>query len=226
MSALHVRDVRIGAYIGFAGYASVLACTKTARTDLEVSEITGIRHAQTRRLLKQFLSLRLIHRVGWQKRPHGLDAPIYLIGPGENAPASLTVDGRPMPYADHRHRLQARVVAFASLIHALEDPMTLGELERQSGIVGGRLSDLTRHLLHPDIRLIHVCAWQRRDGAPGGAPMRVMRYGPDMPDARRPRPNEAVKRAVKRAQKDIHKPAWDRLVIGLKRNAGFQSARA
>lgn len=224
MSALFVRTAKSGAYVGFAGYASVLACTKKPVTDLQVSATTGVHHPYIRRLLKQFMALRLVHRVGWEPRPRGVDAPIYLIGPGENVPPRMTVGGRPMPHADHRHKLQERVVAFASVIHALEDPLTLIELERQSGIVISRLSELTRHLLHADIRLIYVCAWVWRD-TPGGPPMRVFRYGVDLPDARRPK--RRVQEVVReRTQRDLKLTGWDRTVIALKRNAGFQAARA
>ena len=229
MSALRVKhdgdkQRRSGAYIGFSGYASILACTKTPVTDVQVAEITGIGQPCVRRLLKQFHALRLIHRVGWELPKHGFDKPIYALGPGEDVPTRMAANGKPMPHADFRPRLQERVVAFASVIHALDQPMTLAELEAQSGVFGSRLSELTRHLMRPEVRLIRICAWQRRQ-APGGRPVRVLEYGPDQRDAPRPRLIKS-KAARDRARRHILRPHWDQMVMTLKREAGFPRARA
>lgn len=216
-----------GAYIGFAGYATILAILKQPCYHVEIAALTGIHAPKLRPLLKQMHILGLIHRVGWHKPARGCHMPIYRLGPGEDAPVPIAATGRPQPHHDFRPLLTPRMVAFASAIQVLMDgPITCGDLERESGISLGRLNELLAHMRKPEIRLIHVAAWEpRRDGS--GPMTRMYRFAPDAKDVPRPRVNRKERtrnRAI--ARRDIQRPAWDQTVMSLKRIAGFESARA
>lgn len=217
------RPRRSGAYIGFAGYATILACLKQPRTDVEVADITGIWQGGVRSLLKQFHALRLIHRVGWVRPSgRGFDKPVYLLGRGDDVPAKLTQAGGAMPFADFKPRLQERVITFASLVHALEHPITLADLAAQSGVYGSRLSEITRHMMSAPVRLIFICGYETVT-LKGGGTARILQYGPDRRDVRKP--PTACRITRERRRRDIRRPQWDQLVMSLKRGAGFEIAR-
>lgn len=216
---------RAGAYIGYNGYATLLACLKTPRTYVEVAEITGVYAPKLRRLLKQFHAMRLIHRHGWFKPSHGCDIPIFALGDGQDAPIPLTKAGKPQPYQDHKPKLCPRVVAFASLVHALKmGASSMATLQHESGF-SQPLSTLLSHMRSPAIRLVTVTGYQRRsDGS--GPWIALYEWLPDGKDAKRPGPQTPErKREMDRVRRAIGRQAWVQTVFALKRNAGFQAAR-
>lgn len=207
---------KTGAYIGYAGYASVLAVVRIAGVAPAslVALVTGIDPQRTRLLLKQFLVMRLVHRAGWHRPTgRGIDLPLYAFGDGEDAPARPTADGRPMPHADFRPRIERRVLQFASVCHAMTDePACMQKLEHESGVCMPRLSELLAHMTSPAVRIAHIGAWQARPGQPGGPPMKAYMMGFRKCDANRPKPRGRTLRDERRMlESRLAKPMWKQM---------------
>ena len=110
---------RCGAYLGYAGYASILACTRDPVTARELAERLAVGRLEMRRILKAFHAMRLVHVHGWMK-PHknGIDVPAYQIGDKPDVPARVTANGKPMPHADFVPKLKPKMLSFGAMMHA------------------------------------------------------------------------------------------------------------
>lgn len=215
-----------GAYLGYRGYAVILAILKRPGTSDHVAATTGAGAQGMRVLLKQFNALRLIHRVGWVHPKSGFPAPIYKLGEGEDAPAPLTADGRPMPHCGHRPALRRNVVAFASLIHAMADESRATKLAVESGMSESRMRELLAFMRKPEIKLIHIAAYDP-GGRLGGKAAALYQYAPDTRDAQPPRPQQRQREKQRDfRRRDIVRDQWSQTVLGLKRIAGIVQPRA
>lgn len=215
---------RAGAYIGFQGYATILATIKTqAMTVPAIASITGVNESKLRRLMKEFLALRLVHREGWHKPTRGCHLPMYRQGDGDDAPIPMTPKGKPQPYHDFKPSLAPRVVAFGSLVQVLASgPVSKSTLMQQSGISMSRISELLAHMRKPEIRLVNIAAWERRrDGC--GPPTALFKLNPDAKDAQRLKP--IGRQVCDIARRDIRRGKWGLTVAALKRHAGFELAK-
>lgn len=216
---------RSGAYVGYVGYAKILACLLAhgPMTHLKIAEVTGIYHAKLRGMLKQFRALKLIHRIGWEKPKHGFDIAIWQLDEGDDVPAPLNNFGRPQAYQDHRPALIPRIVAFASLIDALRlEPSTRSQLEHQSGIAHGSLSRALDYMRKA--HLITIASYSRRsDGSGPWIPHYV--WNPGGANVTKPQPKTSAERDNRKTARVLTLNGWDRTIVGLKRSAGFQAAR-
>lgn len=208
-----------GAYMGFAGLACVLAMTKNPTAPPDVTKTIGISIKRAAGILRQFWLLGLVHRCGWIKPKHGFPTPIYKIGTGEDVPAMIGAEGRPHAYADMRPKcMEPRIVAFASVIQAMELPVSVAELCHQAGISDSRLRELLRHMNQRDIGLAYIAGYQpREDNA--GPPMALWCYGINKRNA--PRPVAGPRRRNKR-KTDLVRHPWANTVMDLRRNAGIK----
>lgn len=213
---------RAGAYVGYVGYAKILAATAEPRTHAEISAITGVYEKGLLRLLKQFRAFGLVHRVGWVKPDHGFAMAQWKLGMGEEAPVPLNAKGRPQAYHDQRPKMQPRAVAFASLVNALQQgASSRTSLMEQSGLPHGALHRVIA-AMHK-MKLITVAAWTRReDGCGPWIP--CYEWGPGVPNI--PRPKARKRKDYRKMRREMALPAWARTVVGLKRQAGFQAAKA
>lgn len=210
---------KTGAYMGFAGLACVLAMTKNPTSPHDVVKTIGIGLKRASGILRQFWLLGLVHRVGWVKPKHGFPTPVYKIGDGEDVPAMIGRDGRPHAYADMRPKvMEPRVVAFASVLQAMELPVTVAELGRQSGLSESRLRELLRLMNAPDIGLAYVAGYEPRDDGMG-AHAALWCYGINKRNAPRPAPGPRIRHKRKT---DLVRHQWANVVMDLKRNAGIK----
>lgn len=211
-----------GAYMGFAGLASMLAMTKRPTSPHDVTKTIGLGIKRSSGVLRQFWLLGLVRRVGWIKPTNGFPTPVYQIGDGPDVPAMIGRDGRPHAYADIRpKRMEPRVVAFASAVMAMALPMTVAELCRESGLSESRLRELLRYMNKPEIGLAYIAGYQRRDDGKG-AHAALWCYGINKRNAPRPvaGPRNRNKRKV-----DLARHPWANAVMYLRRNAGISRPR-
>ena len=207
------RAHKCGAYLGYAGYASILACTREPVTARELAERLAVGRLEMRRILKAFHAMRLVHVHGWMK-PHknGIDVPVYQIGDKPDMPARVTANGKPMPHADFVPKLRPKMLSFGALLHALREPRTLDDLERESHITRSTLAPLLRHMKRPGLRLVHIHGWApRADGY--GPPSRLFMAGGNN-DAPRPKPRGRNPR--RNITRDIQRPAWGSMILQLR----------
>lgn len=210
---------KTGAYMGFAGLACILAMTKKPTSPHDVVKTVGIGIKRASGILRQFWLLGLVHRVGWIKPTNGFPTPVYQIGDGEDVPAMIGSKGRPHAYADMRPKImEPRVVAFASAVQAMELPVTVVELCRQSGLSESRLRELLRVMNAPDIGLAYIAGYEPRDDGMG-ALSALWCYGINKRNAPRPKAGPRI-RNKRRA--DLVRHPWANVVMDLKRNAGIK----
>jgi hypothetical protein len=210
---------RTGAYLGYRGYAVILAILKRPGTPDHVATTTGAGMPGIRRLLRQFHTLRLLHIVGWVKPSNGFPAPIYKLGEGIDEPAPLTRAGQPMPHCGRAPRMQRNVVAFASLIHALAEETPAAKLAIQSGMAASRLRELLQYMRRPEIRLVHIAAYEPQ-GRLGGPAVRLYQYNPGASDARYQKPRKHTRSRAPRLR-DLARDPWAQMTLTLKREAGM-----
>lgn len=215
-----------GAYLGYVGYAALLAATKQEVSATKAAEIIGAHRDTVRRLLGQFRTLGLVYRSGWvRESTNGFDQPLYRIRveDEQDVPARLTSAGGPMPHADHEHKPQERVRSFASLVEALKnDCLSRGELAEKTGLSAARITKVLSYMASPGVKLIYVADWRWRGGKPGGPPSKLWEFGLDKRNAFRPKPIGRGRRDCKRAVETLGSaPTWERTLAMLRTTAGF-----
>ena len=171
------------------GYADILR--GLAREPATAAELT-IRHGTSggvmRGLVKRLYSERLIHIAGFRRATQGPAIRVFGFGDRPDATRPLTVAGRPSQHKGvtaGRPRPTPEVIAFASLMRALTEMRSLGELIEITGISTHSLAKDLAHMR--SIGLIHIAGWERRQTG-GGAPVRLYRVGIARKDAPRPQP--------------------------------------
>lgn len=210
-----------GAYVGFAGLACVLAMTKDPTSPTDVTKTTGIGVKRAAWMLRQFWLLGLVHRCGWIKPKNGFPTPIYQIGDGEDVPAMKGPDGRPHAYADVRpKRMEPRIVAFASVIQAMQSPVSVAELMHQSGVSDSRLRELLWVLNRRDVGLAYIAGYQPREDR-AGPQMALWCYGINKRNATRPAPKPRIRMHRNARKEAVCKGGWVNTVLELRRGAGI-----
>ena len=212
-----IKRGRSGAYLGYSALATILSVLREEKTPQAASDITNVGLPRMRLLLKQFLDLGVVDRVGWEFPTHGYAAPVYRMGSGLQVPAPKMPNGMPQTLADFRPRLQPRIVAFCSLVQALRHGGSLTEIAHQSGVAAGRLSDVVKHM-HA-LRLVHISGWDR---SPVGPVWRLWAWGSGV-DVRRPKCRPRVRN---RAAAVLGRTSWAETVVSLKRGAGIKRPSA
>lgn len=213
-----------GAYVGYVGYAALLACTKQEVSAAQAAVMTGIGEQLVRRLLGQFRAMRLVHRSGWTRPSvRGFDQPLYRIGDEPDTPPRPTRRGSVMPHADHVHVPLPRVKSFGSLVHALQDDcLSMTELADRTGIAPSRLSEVLSYMASPGLRLIYIADWKWRD-SPGGPPIKLWEFGLDKRNATKPKASGRGKRDARRKVEALmSRPRWENTLAMLRTNSGFK----
>jgi hypothetical protein len=204
-----------GAYIGYGAMAQLLVVLKEPQTAISAAEITGVHPLALKPLFKQFMALNLLDRVGWNGSKRGFASPIYRIGTGQRYPAPIMRNGQPQTHADHMPPLRPRVVAFASIVHALQQgPSPISEICHQSGVQESNLRPAMR-ALHKG-RLIYRAAYERL--TPRASISTLWAWGSG-PDAKRPPKKARV--YVTAATTKAPRSSWTVAVAALKRQAGI-----
>lgn len=204
-----------GAYLGYEALAKLLVVMREPKTALDAATITGIDHRCLKAIFQQMVQLEILDRVGWRKPTRGYSSPIYRLGDGKRCPAPITAEGKPQPHANHLPPLRPRIVAFASIVHALrQGPSPIAEIEHQAGVASSNLRAPMR-VLHK-AGLIHKAAHERL--APLAPISALWVWGPGS-DARRPAPKPRV--YVTAARQSAPRTAWAVSVVALKRQAGI-----
>lgn len=191
--------------LGMAGYVQILA--ELPGTTEEIQARTGMCMQTLRVLLREFRVLRLIHcselRAGL---PRSSPIPVWALG---DAPPRFAL----RPFATVP---RAQVIAFASIVRALEHPCTLNELAQETGVGVVAVGRVVKALRAR--KLSHVATWELRHGTP--VQRHVMGRGPD---ARRPRPQS---RQQINAKHNARRSARMQMLEMLRRTAGPVSAMA
>lgn len=218
------RKRHTGAYVGYVGYAALLACTKQEVSAAQAAKMTGIAEPLVRRLLGQFRTMRLVHRSGWTRPSvRGVDQPLYRIGDEPDVPARPTRKGGTMPYVDHVHVPLPRVKSFGDLIHALRDDcLSMTELADRTGIAPSRLSEVLSYMASPGLRLIYIADWKWRD-VPGGPPIKLWEWGLDKRNATKPKASGRSRRDARRKLDALMaQPRWVNTLAMLRTASGFK----
>jgi hypothetical protein len=173
--------------IKWQGYAMILrGIYDQPSTKRDVAVDNGLNRQSAEKLVRGMHALGLIHRSGWATTA-GLDAAVFSAGPGPDASPPLNRDGTPSRHRTHTvgmARPAAELIAFASILRALDEPTSAQGVAEKAGTNPGSTRDLL-NLMH-DLRMVYVADWDRR--LHGGAPAALFMLGFDKPDAPRPKP--------------------------------------
>ena len=124
--------------IGMAGYALILAVLRDHPcTCLQLQERTGFGKTAINRLLPGFYMLRMIHIQGWAMETNRATQPIYRAGHAPDAPLPLLrPNGKPVSgfRAPTATSPGSELIAFKSIMDALEEPVTCNEIAEESGV--------------------------------------------------------------------------------------------
>jgi hypothetical protein len=131
-------------HLGFKAYC--LAIAALPATGAQLAEATGLTARGATRLMRRLWQLRLVHPAGTGYR----DAVIWQAGVGA-AHHGKRLCGPLRPYANH--------ILFASVLRALEEPLTAKALGEEVGISLLAAQTCIRHLRAA--KLIYLSEWGR-----------------------------------------------------------------
>lgn len=170
----------------WAGYANILRATqKRPQAAEDLVELTGVGILMIRQVMNRMHDMHLVRISGWEKRRFkGSPMALWSIGSGEDAP--FPGEARPgrerNPHA--RYAKRSSLVAFAYIIRALAEPITIDDLAEQ---VGSTTCNIARLMLHcRRIGLVHIADWRSRPGG-AGKPAMMLQLGDGEPNAPRPK---------------------------------------
>lgn len=177
-----------GQRIGWAGYADILRTLQLRpSTTAEVGALVGIEPINAQVVLRRMRHARLIHVQAWQPTP-GSNARAVSVWAAGHAPDAPYPNGKPQQ-AKASNNISSQLIAFASIVRALEMAITVADLAKATGVNACHLYRLLRHMRR--IGLARVADW----GGNRGKPAAMWELG-NAPCAPRPRPiPEAVTRA-------------------------------
>jgi hypothetical protein len=171
------------ARIGMGGYARILRSI----IDRPATKISIVRRGlcgrtAAGRIVSAFHVLGLVHVCTWRSRADVAYQPVYAIGAKPDAPAPThRSNGRPVkapPHAAKPGRAPAELLAFHTLIEALQAPCTVNDIAAEAGVERITAKRLVT-ALH-EARLVHVCDWRR--SIKGGRPAAVYVWAQDAND--------------------------------------------
>lgn len=178
--------------IKWQGYATILrGIYDRPSTKRDVAIDHGLNRQSAEKLVRGMQALGLIHRSGWAGT-EGLDAAVFSAGRGVDVPRPPNrTNGLPS-----RHRTDtvaparppAELIAFASILRALDEPISCQEVARRAGTNDSSTRELLRHM--HELRMVYLADWDRR--LHGGAPAALFMFGFDKPDAPRPKPEKTA----------------------------------
>lgn len=186
---------KVGQHLGMRDYATILAAV--ARIPSSAARLASHQSASVlslRRILGMFHALGLVHIHGFVNESRGTPSAVYAAGPGVDAVMPPTRDGLPskaLKAVSRRVPLRSNVIAFASVVRALEQGLTIREMVDETGQNDGALRRLVRYM--HEAGMVHICEWQRSST---GYPAAVYRLGRRV-DARYPRPMTVQERSAR-----------------------------
>lgn len=173
------------------GYARILrGLSKEPATNAELVVLHRVTGAVIRAITRRLYDLGLIHVYKWgRSSKHGPAARVYGFGGLPDAPLP---EGESAQWSSRPAKPKAELIAFGSLMKALERKRSLDELVDLTGMTA---QTLRRNLAYMrSIGLIFIAGWQRRGTRCGGAPIAFYKVGIGKSDATRPRPITAVEK--------------------------------
>jgi len=169
---------------GHRGFASILRLVLDKPMDhAEVASEIGFGVEYVRNLMRGMHALGLVHAGSWRRNARGFARPVYAFGDKPDAPAPAANNGVNHPGVTRPKRIYSEVVAFATIVRALQEPVSAHGVIAASGVNEATAYRLLVHM--HGLRLIHVSEWERRIGI-GGTPQKLYLLAPDKPDAPRP----------------------------------------
>lgn len=143
------------------------------KTNAEIAEALKCTVETARHFTYGMRAVRIIGLKGYRTVVRSLH-PIYGLGQDECQKSGAVAS---------KFKPGARMIAFASLIRALQNPSTCADIAEETGIqeqtVNRFVAVARKH------RIIHICGWVKRKNA--GPPCRIFKIGNGF-DARRPAP--------------------------------------
>lgn len=171
------------------GYSDILrGLAREPATAAELTERHGTSGGVMRGLIKRLYAERLVHVAEYRRATQGPAMRVFGFGDEPDAPRPLTLGGAPSKHIGvtaGRPKPAPEVIAFASLMRALTEKRSLGELIEITGISTQSMARNIRHMR--SIGLVYIAGWDRRERG-GGAPVRLYRVGIGRNDATRPQP--------------------------------------
>lgn len=171
--------------LGMAGYVKIMAALRDKpRTTGEMVADGLLGRTAAGRVITSLHHLGYLSIVGWRQAYRCVARPIFgCVTADDVPPPAERPNGRPACAAPLRKLvLSPEVVALASMLTALEDPLTKTEIMAATGLSYGgmqrALEALRRH------GFVRIAGWERRDSA-GGPPMPQFQRGSER-DAQRP----------------------------------------
>lgn len=178
--------LKFGQRMGLAGYIGLyaaLAKKPMTATELMLDQLVG--HNAIYRYLTTLHTVGQLHIVDWRMEPNVRAQPVYAAGPGEDAALPARPNGRPCkgPDKSRRRALSPSLIAFASLLRSLREPICRIELREETGytdyFIGIALRALAKH------KLARITSWVRESDSIPGPPRAYYQLGSG-PNAKRP----------------------------------------
>lgn len=169
--------------LGLVGYAHLAAMlVQEPCTAIALAQKAHMGHVAAYRFLISLHTLRRVHVRSWEQRPRVRPVPVFAFGPGQDAPPPIKApNGRPVEAASvPRARVCASLIAFESLLKAIEQPASLVDAVESTGLHCTQLQRALRTLVH--LGLAHVALWVDRPQGGRALPQYQLGDGPNAPE--------------------------------------------
>jgi hypothetical protein len=173
--------------LGMAGYARICAALRDKPRSLyELTRDGVVARVSAYRVVCQLFACGWLHVVEMRaSAPRHAKQPVFAFGRGESIPGRVP-----------KGQGSSEVIAFASLLTALEDTGSIDEIEQETGINKCTVRKLVKQMAA--LGLAHICRWNVRAG--GGPAIRVFSIG-RAKQAKRPKP---------KGRQAINRDYWER----------------
>jgi hypothetical protein len=171
---------------GLVHYARILhRVMQSPCTQHDVAQAIGRSVARVREILWRLENMGRVHVVDWAPSPrvHGCKSPVFALGPGKSMPYPGEWKRPPMGSTLARTKPRPELIAFVSILRALDAGASRADLGQASGVSHHRFPLLLRYMA--SVQMVHLCEWRRRDGQVNGTPTEVYKFGPGE-NAKRP----------------------------------------
>jgi hypothetical protein len=178
--------LKMGQRMGMKGYIALYAALSRkpmSAAELIMDQLVG--HNAVYRYLVTLHALGELHVVDWRVQPNIRAQPVYAAGPGQDAPLPLRPNGRPSagPNKARRRALSPALIAFASLLRSLREPICRAELREETGYTDYFIGIALRALMKN--KLARITSWVRESNSIPGPPRAYYQLGSG-PNAKRP----------------------------------------
>jgi hypothetical protein len=211
------------------GYCDILArIHRGGASWIDVAAEVGCARMSAQSILYGMEQLRLIHVAEWRRVPRGKHwtqaVRVYALGPGDPAPWP----GQGAPKARKWKRPAAELVAFASLVRALEfQPLHKGAAAAETGM-SRRSAQQIVSKMHK-LRLVRIAEYDLMPGGGYGYPMFQWDPGGGKPDAKKPKAMTKRqcwdKHNAQRKARDAQAKLMRQMVLGRSRRPAQEAKR-